>query len=493
MAYSGGGNSGSRPGRSTQKMTSAKAAVDPLKTAGNARTGNRASGSVSPIRAVAPVDTAPSRAAQMRIARSPVARPAPPSTASQVGRAVATNVAARQVERAGRAGVNAVVSSAAGNMTALADTPQAGGGYYNPETGVRTYPVADSGAGVAATPLGDTAGQAADFSDPNSYGFSDGATGAGDAVEGASTSADAADAAAATGAGSTIGEAATARGPIIGAIAQAANSNPRGAAGTYFGGAVGSYFGGPWGSVAGSYIGARVVDPLIEEAGDAARDIGGQHLANSGDPYGQYFNGQDDSESATEVAIDTAGGTGLAFIRDEGLDHGAIGGGITSAVNKVDNVVKDIVQDVGGGCFITDATMAGLGVQDDEAEPLQVLRFFRDQVMMGTPQGQAMVQEYEDIAPLVVEAIQTRPDALEIFKQLFTKFIAPATEAVKASNYPLALQIYAAMIEAVTPFAQEVLDWDGEVEEVAEHAGQVAGSQQVAQQATGLRQFIGGQ
>lgn len=165
---------------------------------------------------------------------------------------------------------------------------------------------------------------------------------------------------------------------------------------------------------------------------------------------------------------------------------------------------------VGGGCFITEATMAGLGVQDDNAEPLKVLRFFRDEVLAKTPQGQAMIQEYEDIAPLVVEAIESRPDAMEIFKKLYTDFIAPAVEAIKAQNFPLALQIYAAMIAAVTPLAQEAMDaedaMEGEmqqagetqegpqeaVQQMGQHAGMVAQNPQVAQQAApqgALQQF----
>lgn len=156
---------------------------------------------------------------------------------------------------------------------------------------------------------------------------------------------------------------------------------------------------------------------------------------------------------------------------------------------------------IGGGCFITEATMAGLGVQDDNAEPLMVLRFFRDKVLAGTPQGQAMIQEYEAIAPLVVQAVQSRPDAMEIFKKLYTDFIAPAVEAIKAQDFPGALQIYAAMIAAVTPFAQEAMDaedaMEGEMQQASEpqegaqeamqqmgkHAGMVAQNPSVAQQA----------
>lgn len=155
----------------------------------------------------------------------------------------------------------------------------------------------------------------------------------------------------------------------------------------------------------------------------------------------------------------------------------------------------------GGDCFITEATMAGLGVQDDDAEPLKVLRAFRDQVLASTPQGQQMIQEYEAIAPLVVQAVQARPDAMTIFKAIYTQFIAPAVEAIKGGNYPQALQIYAAMIAAVVPFAQEAMgDMDdmeegamgeaGEVQEMqslGDDAAEVAQNPQMAQQAAPMQ------
>ncbi len=155
----------------------------------------------------------------------------------------------------------------------------------------------------------------------------------------------------------------------------------------------------------------------------------------------------------------------------------------------------------GGGCFITEATMAGLGVQDDNAEPLKVLRAFRDQVLASTPQGQQMIQEYEAIAPLVVQAVQARPDAMTIFKAIYTQFIVPAVDAIKGGNYPQALQIYAAMIAAVVPFAQEAMgDMDdmgdgamaeaGEVQEMqslGDDAAMVAQNPQMAQQAAPMQ------
>lgn len=224
------------------------------------------------------------------------------------------------------------------------------------------------------------------------------------------------------------------------------------------------------------------------------------NLADPGyiDVLGEWGSGADAASSAAGSSLPGAGpimaGLNIAgdFARgDTEQIFGDILGG---------SVVGDIVGAV-TDCFITEATMAGLGVQDDNAEPLKVLRFFRDKVLAGTPQGQAMIQEYEAIAPLVVQAVQSRPDAMEIFKALYTQFIAPAVEAVKAQDFPGALQIYAAMIAAVTPFAQEAMDaedaMEGEMQQASEpqegpqeamqqmgqHAGMVAQSPQMAQQA----------
>ena len=226
--------------------------------------------------------------------------------------------------------------------------------------------------------------------------------------------------------------------------------------------------------------------------------------------------GADAAGSATDLA-GSAGDIGFGDVAPYAgsairLAQGDVGGAAKAAAGTfIGNMILPgiggfIGGAIGGGCFITEATMAGLGVQDDNAEPLKVLRFFRDQVLSKTPQGQAMIQEYEAIAPLVVEAVQSRPDAMEIFKQLYEQFIAPAVEAIKAQDFPGALQIYAAMIAAVTPLAQEAMDaedaMEGEMQQASEpqeamqqmgqHAGMVAQNPQVAQQAApqgALQQF----
>lgn len=109
---------------------------------------------------------------------------------------------------------------------------------------------------------------------------------------------------------------------------------------------------------------------------------------------------------------------------------------------------------VGGGCFITQAVMAAVGGHDSSHE-LQVLRAFRDGYMLKSPQTAALVKEYYQVAPLVVDALNRRPDAQQIYVEIYHRFVAPAVQAITQGNMPLALEIYAAMLKFVVPFAQQ--------------------------------------
>jgi hypothetical protein len=127
-------------------------------------------------------------------------------------------------------------------------------------------------------------------------------------------------------------------------------------------------------------------------------------------------------------------------------------------------------------CFITEAVMSQQGMNDN-SEPLMVLRAFRDNIMMQSPEGQAMVQEYDQIAPQVVEAIGQHENAMQIFQQIYSEFIVPAVEAVKAGEYKGALEIYAKMVAFASAFSEEVMQGDEEamagISDLGDHAAMV--------------------
>jgi len=188
---------------------------------------------------------------------------------------------------------------------------------------------------------------------------------------------------------------------------------------------------------------------LFGEGADAAG------FAEGGLPYaGSIIRlAQGDVKGAAGSAIGTAVGSFFG---------GPVGGAIGSFV--------------GGGCFITEAVTAAGG--QDNGEELNMLRWFRDNILAANPQGQALIQEYEMMAPMVVEAISMRPDALQLFQQIKTEFIDQAVEAVKTGNYKAALEIYAQMIAFVEPFAAEQaggeINEPGEADEMGSHAAMLA-------------------
>lgn len=144
------------------------------------------------------------------------------------------------------------------------------------------------------------------------------------------------------------------------------------------------------------------------------------------------------------------------------------------------------------GCFLTEAATASTGAGDDGPE-LQTMRQFRDQVMLTNPNGQQLVEEYYQIAPLVVQAINARPDAEQVYQSIYDQFIVPSVEAIQSGDYARALQLYSAMIAAVTPLAQEMAGLMGDVAEaddmggLAQDAGAMMMNNAATQRATGIR------
>lgn len=227
-----------------------------------------------------------------------------------------------------------------------------------------------------------------------------------------------------------------------GALAQFLQGNPTGAAiqgaGTY----LGSQLAGTPFQAAGPYVGSAL--NLIHNG------INSSTLGSTGGGGAGYYAGN---------AIGTYFG---------GPIGGQIGGVIGSTIGSV----------VGSGCFITQAVMAAVG-KGDAAHELQILRAFRDGYMMRNPQLAPLVKEYYQLAPLVVQALSRRPDAQQIYVAIYQHFLLPAIQAVLSNDYPKALEIYAAMLKAVSPLAQQAepnpINQAG-INQLGNHSAQVQGA-----------------
>lgn len=97
-------------------------------------------------------------------------------------------------------------------------------------------------------------------------------------------------------------------------------------------------------------------------------------------------------------------------------------------------------------CFLTTATCASLGLDEDCAD-LRDMRRFRDQVLARMPGGPAEIEAYYRIAPRLVAAIDASADPLRTYRALYAGWIAPAVAAIRAGANHQAYARYRRMIE----------------------------------------------
>ncbi len=104
------------------------------------------------------------------------------------------------------------------------------------------------------------------------------------------------------------------------------------------------------------------------------------------------------------------------------------------------------------GCFLTTATVGAIGLADDCWE-LQTLRKFRDNVLKTTSKGRLLVKEYYDIAPDIVDRINARSDAADIWRRTWGFGIVPAAIAAKFGLNSVARSIYFSMTKKLQKLA----------------------------------------
>lgn len=98
-----------------------------------------------------------------------------------------------------------------------------------------------------------------------------------------------------------------------------------------------------------------------------------------------------------------------------------------------------------GMCFITTAVCEFDGKPDNCAE-LTALRRFRDEYMMKTEEGQALVEQYYDIAPKLVTAIDFCSDRRSVYGDLRDNYIDPCLDMIASGNLPACQSRYCDMV-----------------------------------------------
>ena len=100
------------------------------------------------------------------------------------------------------------------------------------------------------------------------------------------------------------------------------------------------------------------------------------------------------------------------------------------------------------GCFLTTACTAARNLSDDCYE-LQTLRKYRDTYLKSFPEGKTAVDDYYEIAPRIVTAIDALPESNGIWENIYNDLVLPCIKLIEAGkddetyefyrNYTLAL------------------------------------------------------
>lgn len=385
----------------------------------------------------------------------------------RAGRAIGDAITARQIS-AGTAGKpieSASFRSDEFRTEALQDAglvDEAGFAVEPQVEGVDVIGAADLGdAGAVPEPTKGYADFEADYDFGDDGGSaSGGATAAVEAVSSAADLASSVGQAGVEGAEAALGADALPVPNIIGPAIHLARGDEAAAAGSAIGGAIGSTF-GPVGTVVGSAVGGQLGEPVQNVADETANVI-------------------TDFDDHVLQPVTRGLSRGIGRVADK-----LFGGG--DGWGPLHELGQRALQQIGHpGCYITEAVTAGGG--QDNAPELETLRWFRDNVLVQTPQGQELVAEYEQAAPAIVQAISQRPDGNQILQGILTGYIQPAVEAVRRGQFDEALRIYAEMSAQVSELAIEITD-DPELEqlleEFAQEAAEVSHDGEMAGVATG--------
>lgn len=96
-------------------------------------------------------------------------------------------------------------------------------------------------------------------------------------------------------------------------------------------------------------------------------------------------------------------------------------------------------------CYVTSAVCESLGKPEDCYE-LKVLKNYRDGYLSSQPDGEALIEEYYNIAPTIVKRINKKENAKEIYQNIFKEYISPCIQNIEAEDNEACKQIYTDMI-----------------------------------------------
>ena len=98
------------------------------------------------------------------------------------------------------------------------------------------------------------------------------------------------------------------------------------------------------------------------------------------------------------------------------------------------------------GCFITTAVCDSLHKGDDCYE-LTAFRRFRDDWLARQADGPALIEEYYDVAPKIVEMINIKSNRNEIYQEILNEYLEPCLTLIEGKRYKACKSLYIEMVK----------------------------------------------
>ena len=111
-----------------------------------------------------------------------------------------------------------------------------------------------------------------------------------------------------------------------------------------------------------------------------------------------------------------------------------------------DDSSDDSSSDSGSICFVTTACVRSMGRSDD-CEELSVLRKYRDTYLASRDDGHLAIQQYYQMAPHIVAAIDQSPNADSAFKDIYERIVQPTVQMIKHGQNESAFDHYKTEVE----------------------------------------------
>lgn len=99
-------------------------------------------------------------------------------------------------------------------------------------------------------------------------------------------------------------------------------------------------------------------------------------------------------------------------------------------------------------CYITTAVCETFGKADNCYE-LTLLRDYRDNYLASLPEGEALIQEYYDVAPSIVKHINQQEDSAQIYRSIWNEWLSPCITMIEDNRLEECREKYEAMVRTL--------------------------------------------